>query len=190
MSSVDAEFSTVDLILQSSADSRGVDAFCLAWIKFERQMRKLTGNLLYQASVFDKDDKILRARLRDALLVRQRLTYTNFWGAIHRLSGENAKTILSERFLYLREAMEQARDVRNKIFHGLQTGRGLGRSDLQKIQGDIRECCRAFADVGRTRFGYDGFAPNSLRKTNRPAITRMADTAIERYGWEVFVQRL
>lgn len=41
------EFSTVDLLLGSGAETRAVDAFALALIKAERQARKLVTHLVY-----------------------------------------------------------------------------------------------------------------------------------------------
>ncbi len=46
------EFLTVDLILDSEAETRGVDAFALSLIKAERQVRKLFTYLVYQFPVF------------------------------------------------------------------------------------------------------------------------------------------
>lgn len=43
-----SEFETVDLILNSSCITKGVDAFALSLIKAERQMRKLFTFLVYQ----------------------------------------------------------------------------------------------------------------------------------------------
>ena len=47
-----AEFKTVDLVMQSLAKTRGVDAFALALIKAERQIRKLFTHLIYQFPCF------------------------------------------------------------------------------------------------------------------------------------------
>ena len=47
-----AEFRTVDLIVASSAETRGVDAFALSVIEAERQIRRLVTHLVYQFPSF------------------------------------------------------------------------------------------------------------------------------------------
>lgn len=42
------EFDTVGLIVNSTSETRGVDAFALATIKAERQLRKLFTHLVFQ----------------------------------------------------------------------------------------------------------------------------------------------
>ncbi len=42
------EFKTVDLVLESDAETRGVDAFALSLIKAEKQARRLVTYLVYQ----------------------------------------------------------------------------------------------------------------------------------------------
>jgi hypothetical protein len=50
------EFSTVDLIVGSTAETRGVDAFALSLIKAERQIRRLMTHLVYQFPCFRSTD--------------------------------------------------------------------------------------------------------------------------------------
>ena len=50
------EFETVDLILNSSAETRGVDAFALSLIKAESQLRRLVTHLVYQFPCFGPAD--------------------------------------------------------------------------------------------------------------------------------------
>ena len=49
------EFYTVDILLQSDANSRAVDAFVISWVKLEKQLRRLTSNLIFQHSEFEKE---------------------------------------------------------------------------------------------------------------------------------------
>lgn len=46
--SVANEFRTVDIVLASDAETRGVDAFALSLIKAEKQARRLVTYLVYQ----------------------------------------------------------------------------------------------------------------------------------------------
>ena len=50
------EFQTVDLIINSEAKTRGVDAFTLSLLKAERQMRRLVTHLVYQFPCFGRTD--------------------------------------------------------------------------------------------------------------------------------------
>ncbi len=50
------EFETVDVIINSTARTCGVDAFALSVIKAERQIRKLVTHLIYQFPCFELGD--------------------------------------------------------------------------------------------------------------------------------------
>ena len=54
--SYENEFLTVDLIVKSSAETCGVDAFALSLIKAERQIRKLFTYLMFQFPAFSSSD--------------------------------------------------------------------------------------------------------------------------------------
>ena len=54
--SCEQEFQTVDLIVKSDAETRGVDAFALSLIKAERQIRKLFTYLMFQFPAFTVSD--------------------------------------------------------------------------------------------------------------------------------------
>lgn len=83
-SAFDAEFSTIDLLLECRFETRGVDAFCLSWIKYERQLRKLVAFLLYQSSQLTRVDS---ANFRQAFLGNTGISHTDTSSAIFRLSG-------------------------------------------------------------------------------------------------------
>lgn len=189
-SAIEQEFETVDLILKSDARTKSVDAFCLTWIKFERQLRKLTGNILYQASVFPACDRAAKEAMRVALLAKSNIKHDHFIGGIRRLTGYTMKDIIGDRHKELRRAVNQAYVFRNKIIHGQQTGHKLDGRLLAASQGDVREWCEIVAKEGIGRFGYDGFGRDSLRKTNRADITASVDKAIKDNGWEAFVKSL
>jgi hypothetical protein len=189
-SSIEREFETVNLILRSEATTKNVDAFCLTWIKFERQLRKLTANILYQATVFPEHDGDAKEALRAALLTKNNIKHDHFIGGIRKLTGQSMKDIIGERHSDLRMAINRAYNLRNKIFHGQQTGHNLDKDELALSQSNIREWCSILAKEGITRFGYDGFARNSLRKTNRGDITASVDRMLQNLAWEEFVKGL
>jgi hypothetical protein len=63
------EFETVDIVIKSGAETSGVDAFALALIKAERQIRKLVTHLVYQFPCFGPSDV---PSLRQALATSRR----------------------------------------------------------------------------------------------------------------------
>lgn len=190
ISAIEQEFETVDLILKSGARTMTVDAFCLTWIKFERQLRKMTANILYQATVFPASDHKAKEGLRMALLAKNNIKHDHFIGGIRKLTGQTMKDIIGEKHKELRKAVNEAYDFRNKIIHGQQTGQNLNSGRLASSQGDLRLWCDILAREGTTRFGYDGFGRDSLRKTNRNDVTASVDAAIKDAGWEAFVKSL
>ncbi|RWE30478.1 hypothetical protein [Mesorhizobium sp.] len=189
-SAIDLEFETVDLILKSDARTKSVDAFCLTWIKFERQLRKLTANILYQATVFQESDRTAKEALRAALLAKNNIKHDHFMGGIRKLTGQTMKDIIGDRHKELRKAVNLAYGFRNKILHGQQTGQNLDKEQLVSSQNYVRDWCTLLAREGTARFGYDGFARDSLRKTHRALLVGSVDQAIEPTGWEGFVAAL
>ncbi|MES4991023.1 hypothetical protein ABVB70_11825 [Agrobacterium radiobacter] len=90
----ESEFKSINLLLDSDCDSRGVDAFCLSWIKLEKQLRKISANLIYQASDIKSADQ---KRLRDALHRHGSLSHSSFIGSIRHLSGVRVSDLIGDR---------------------------------------------------------------------------------------------
>lgn len=189
-SAIDQEFETVELILKSDARTRNVDAFCLTWIKLERQLRKLTANILYQATAFPESDVAAKELLRATLLAKNNIKHDHFIGGIRRLTGQSMKEIIGDQHKELRVEVNRAYDFQNKIIHGQQTGQNLDKDQLASTLTKIREWCTILAEQGTARFGYDGFARNSLHKTRKPELVTSVDGAIAKAGWQAFVQNL
>lgn len=180
------EFETVSLILKSDCESRGVDGFCLAWIKLERQLRKLAANLVYQASAVRYSDQ---ARLRKALYDNTGLSHETYMGAIHYLSGKSVKDLMGEPYRPLKKAVDASYVIRQKIFHGQQTGKSLGRDALIERINDVREWCGMLSGASIEHFGYDGFSgTTSLFKTNKPELIAAVDTALHPKGWGEYIK--
>lgn len=158
---IDNEFATVDLILASDAETRAVDAFALALIKAERQMRKLFTYMIFQSDAFDSDDV---ASLRGALTAR-RVYFSDFVAAWNRLYARPLKEIVGSDFDRLEDALVKAIEYRNKIFHGQLTKKYLSREELIECVAQIREWCRIVAEGAQLEIGYDGFNRNSFRKS-------------------------
>ena len=166
---IDDEFATIDTLLASEAETRGVDAFALALIKAERQMRKLFTYVVFQSPVFGGRDA---QGLRNALAAR-RVYFRDFVAAWDKLYTRPLKEIVGPDYDRLRAVLDQAIEYRNKIFHGQLTTKYLSRADLIAYVAQIRCWCRALAAGSQQEIGYDGFGRNSFRKSHSPLTDRL-----------------
>jgi hypothetical protein len=155
------EFSTVDLILASGADTLGVDAFALSLIKAERQARKLVTYLVYQSPVFGKGDG---RRLRMILAANKRVYFEGVVAGLDALSPIPVKELVGPEYEHLWERFREFGKHRNKIFHGQLTTDGLNRDQLLKNVEDIRLWCRTLGTSATREFGCDGFIRNTFQK--------------------------
>lgn len=171
------EFKTVDLILQSNAETLGVDAFALSLIKAERQIRRLVTHLIYQFPCFGCRDI---AALRKTLGDNRHVYFEGFERGFDALYGKAVKELIGAEYVRLRPRIDEAIDFRNKIFHGQLTSAWLSRSDLLSYVTDIRAWCETLANGSLAEFVYDGFARDSFRKSEVPGLVdrfklRLAD---------------
>jgi len=160
--SAEEEFATIGVLLASNAETRGVDAFALALIKAERQMRKLFTYLVFQSEAFGSGDV---AALRGALAARK-VYFRDFLSAWDALYPRPLKELVGPDHDRLRGILEEAIEHRNKIFHGQLTTKYLSREELIGYVGQIRCWCRALAASAQLEVGYDGFGRNSFRKSS------------------------
>lgn len=156
------EFETVDLILASSAETRGVDAFSLALIKGERQVRKLVTHLVFQFPCFTGHDI---GNLRETLGKNRRVYFEGFIRGFDALYPRTVEDLIGAGYTQLRDRIDKAVDFRNKIFHGQLTGEHLTREDLLGYVGEIRTWCESLANGACRELKYDGFARNSFQKS-------------------------
>lgn len=162
-----SEFKTVDLIVASDAETRGVDAFALSLIKAERQLRKCFTHLVYQYPCYGPSD--VRA-LRDALASNRGVYFEGMERGFNALYPTTIEALVGDNYARLRERLSQAISHRNKIFHGQLTEHFLCREELVGFVSDIRAWCEALASQAIGSFGYDGFARNSFQKSILPGI--------------------
>lgn len=155
------EFQTVDLIIRSSAETRGVDAFALSLIKAERQMRKLVTYLVFQFPCFTDDDI---SRLREALGKNCNVYFEGFERGFDAIYMRSIQELVGSEYTRLRDRIKDAIYCRNKIFHGQLTKHNLGRKELLDFVADIRSWCESVARSTEAEVGYDGFARNSFQK--------------------------
>ena len=156
------EFDTVDLIVKSNSETRGVDAFALAVIKAERQLRKLLTHLVFQFPCFGAADV---GALRDSLAGNRSIYFKEIENCVNAIFSCTAEEMVGAEYKRLRPRIDEAIECRNKIFHGQLTQRYLTRDDLLGLVLDIRGWCEALAAGAGSRIGYDGFARDSFRKS-------------------------
>ena len=174
------EFSTVDLILNSQAETRGVDAFALALIKAEKQMRRLVTHLVYQAPAFGPRD--INA-LRQSLERNSGVYFEGLEGGFNALYQSSVDELVGLEYGRLRERLLEATRYRRKIFHGQLTPERLTRSDLRGVVSDIRLWCEKLAQRCCSELSYDGFS-NSFRKStilNLQGKLRVEFRSVEEY---------
>lgn len=156
------EFETVDLIVKSNSETRGVDAFALAVIKAERQLRKLLTHLVFQFPCFGTADV---GALRDTLSNNRGIYFKETENCVNSIFSCTVEEIVGAEYKRLRPRIDEAIECRNKIFHGQLTQRYLTRDDLLGLVFYIRGWCEALAAGADSRIGYDGFARDSFRKS-------------------------
>ena len=164
MAAIEEEFATVDLIVRSKSNTRGVDAFVLTLIKAERQVRRLFTHLVYQFPVFGRDSV---EALRDTLAQNRRVYFEGVLRGFDALYPRSIQDLVGGEYQRLRRRLREANEHRNKIFHGQLTRRGVNREDLLHLVTDIRSWCTVLSTRAEAEFGYDGFRRNSFQKAKR-----------------------
>lgn len=172
------EFETIALLEKSQAETRAVDAFALALIKAERQLRKLFTFLIFQNPAFDGASV---ADLRNTLATKRKIYFDGFLIGFNAVSPVRVEQLVGADYDALRNALEDATNIRNKIFHGQLTDRGLSREDLFRHVDQIRTWCQHLADASTAEIGYDGFGRNSYRKALIPLQLRLTISSIANY---------
>ena len=160
--SYSAEFEIVDLIRNSSSETRGIDAFSLSLIKTERQMRRLFTYLIYQFPCFGAADIY---SLRETLGGNDKVYFKGVERGFNALYPRSIENLIGPSYPHLCARIKDATDYRNKIFHGQLTMKYLSRDDLFKFVDDIRLWCKTLATAALSEIGYDGFARNSFQKS-------------------------
>ncbi|WP_424193291.1 hypothetical protein ACMYR3_16715 [Ampullimonas aquatilis] len=159
------EFITVDLILNSEAETRGVDAFALSLIKAERQMRKLFTHLIFQFACFKETDI---PELRNTLFHNKNMYFENFEMGINEIFSKSVEDLIGHEYEALLGKVKIAIQYRNKIFHGqLTKNNGLCTEELINLTHNIRQWCKLLANAANQEIGYDGFVRNSFQKTSK-----------------------
>lgn len=154
------DFATIDLILNSNLETRGVDAFALSIIKAEKQMRRLFTFLIFQNPAYSSADY---RPLRETLAKNRNIYFKGFITGINLILPRPLSDIYGADYdKDLNELLEFTKD-RNKIFHGQITLAGLGRDDLIKRINHVRKWCQTLSEKLNEEICYDGFSDSFVK---------------------------
>lgn len=181
---VDAEFATVDLIVASQAETRGVDAFALSLIKTEKQLRRLITHLVYQFPAFTLAQV---GQLRAALFKNKRVYADKFIPAFNALYNTDLKTLVGADYDHLFTRFTEATAHRNKIFHGQLTADWLTREELLAYVRDMRAWCSKVAEGAQRAFGYDGLSDSFKKSAINDLYTRLRFSMASVADYEAFI---
>ncbi len=181
------EFSTIDVLKASCAETRGVDAFSLSLIKAERQIRKLVTHLVFQYPCFTRRDI---SSLRDQLATNNKVYFKGMIRGFDVIYPKTVKELIGDNYQYLQDEINDAAQYRNKIFHGQLTNKRLSRNDLFSYVNKISEWCCLLAEGAEKEIGYDGFARNSFQKSKYDEINKKFKVEIKSIkDYEIFIRK-
>ena len=158
------EFATIEVLLNSTAETRGVDAFALCVIKMERQLRRLFTFSISQFPCFTEESV---SELKAALAAEGRIYADGFINGFEAIHPRSIADLIGGEYARLRPALAVVTKHRNKIFHGQLTGQDLSRKDLFRHVSDLQDWCRLLGDGARRYMGYEGF-DDSFQKVSNP----------------------
>lgn len=156
------EFGTVNLLLGSNFETKGVDAFTISLLKLEKQMRRIFTYLIYQNVQFSSAKDAIK--LRDVLSTNEKMYFENFILGIDSIYNKTVEEIYGGNYAEDIKILIDISKIRNKIFHGQVTNKQLNHKDLLLIIESIKCWSKNIAINFQNEIGYDGFGRNSYRK--------------------------
>ncbi|MBL0056739.1 MAG: hypothetical protein IPP31_11280 [Chitinophagaceae bacterium] len=164
------QFASVDLIINTNFETRGVDAFALSLIKAEKQIRRIFTFLIFQNPTYSLSD--LR-QLRTTLANNRRVYFQGFIAGINLILPRDLQTIYGADYIIdLNKFLLYTQD-RNKIFHGQITDAGLSRADLMARVDDIKKWCKHLGTEVQKEIGYDGFSQSYIKTATPLALNNL-----------------
>lgn len=151
---IKSEFAIVRQLLNSSSKSRGIDAFCLALLKVERQARRLFTYLAFQSDCFSNSDI---TDMRQKLAAHRNFGFASALAGFDLLSPISMENLIGQRHKSLMVELTQIKNVRNKLFHGQVTTEGRSRTELENFADSLIEWATTLSASAQLRLGYDGF---------------------------------
>lgn len=163
----ETDFASVDLILKTDLETRGVDSFILSFIKCEKQARRLFTFLIFQNPSYSLSDY---SALRTTLAKNRNIYFSNFIKGINLIAPKPISTIYGSDYNSDINNIILFANDRNKIFHGQITSSGLTRKDLIDRVNAIQKWCMHLGHSMKNEIGYDGFSDSYVKASYNIAI--------------------
>lgn len=178
------EFATVEIVWQSTGETRRVDALMLSWVKYEKQLRRLFCFFVFQHPK-------IRAGMIDAIIAvlaeNRNLYPETFIGAIEALGVTSVPDLLGSRHAELWGEITRIKKYRNKLMHGQITGEGIKSPQLERDILWIVEWVSCLATAAESAYGYDGMRRNTYRVAKATSSIAVSEypfqTPPELKGW-------
>lgn len=164
---LEEEFETVVAVWNSCGETKRVDCLLLSWIKYEKQLRRLFCFLVYQHPDVD-EDRI--SEIVDVLADNGNLYPHTHIAAIKALGVKSVAELLGGRHEALAASMTDIKKIRNKLMHGLVTGKSIPSPQLERHVRSIIQWVEALADAAHSEFGYDGLGRNTFSKAKKASV--------------------
>ena len=154
------EFGTVESLWRSGAETRRTDALLLAWVKYEKQLRRLFCFLVFQhPSISEASiDEVISAMAQN-----RNLSPDTFVSGIAALGVRSVPDILGADHGRLWPKMQNIKLIRNKLMHGQITGQGVRSPQLERDVLTIIDWVTCLARAAHSAYGYDGLKRNTYR---------------------------
>lgn len=169
---LEAEFESVMIILNSRATTKTVDAFVLSWVKLEKQLRKIFCFLIYQQSTIDRTNY---EQLVNVLVKNPKLSPRTFIAAIDLICTTTVRQMIGDDYEKLRVHLSRIRDQRNKIAHGMVTGKGISSKSLELDISILIDWITKLAQGAKLAIGYDGLVRNTFRSSKTSNIIAVSN---------------
>lgn len=157
---LEAEFETVVAILNSKAKTKTVDAFILSWVKLEKQLRRIFSYLIYQHPAVDHENY---EQIVVVLAQNQNLSPRTLIAAINLICIVTVQQMIGSDYQKLRDQLARLRIQRNKIAHGMVTGKNVDSRTLEKDVIILISWITKLAVGAKTAIDYDGLVRNTFQ---------------------------
>jgi hypothetical protein len=149
MTNCDRELASVRSLLASCSDTRSVDAYCLAIIKVERQVRRLATVFSFACYTVPVPLDQVSLCINDRLYFVQLVDWFDFLSSrpYADLAGRND-------WACYRSLLLEAEGHRNRLFHGCRTTANLDRSELERRTHLLIQLISHVADAATQWIGY------------------------------------
>lgn len=165
------EFASIEALWHSSAETRRVDSLILAWVKYEKQLRRLFCFLVFQHPKITK----LQIDAVISVLARNKKLYPEtFIRGITALGATSVPELLADKHRPLWNEIERIRGYRNKLIHGQISGLRIRSAQLERDVLLIIEWISSIAEGAEAAYGYDGIKRNTYPMAKSAIISAVA----------------